>query len=357
MEKIMPKNKFAQFFQNQKAKAVAFQERSNLNVLELKYKNFLKILREIENHLEYESELESQNVSKNLVDFYNAEKYLPKINSKILKSFAGRDSCLKFFQLLMCFDYSEFKHVNEEIYAELLFKMISLAAENNSLETNVLIRKIYEYNCIEADSNKVRDFITKMLQIEKDSLSDNQNKEKSLKKEENDEEKSESDKDFFAETKSDANGIKIIKGLLFVYGIDDEKILRKNISKVGVLHFFLWVILPLILCAFVFLFFMRPDILNSFAAKIAENLNSPSKKYIVEVKDVLPFIEYFKWIILIPFVLFAFFNLRTFVFRKSKIRYLKKAILKIASAAEISEDYIFEKLKLRYGEKIRKFLQ
>ncbi|MDY2844172.1 MAG: hypothetical protein SOT81_09355, partial [Treponema sp.] len=185
----MPKNKFAQFFQNQKAKAVAFQERSNLNVLELKYKNFLKILREIENHLEYESELESQNVSKNLVDFYNAEKYLPKINSKILKSFAGRDSCLKFFQLLMCFDYSEFKHVNEEIYAELLFKMISLAAENNSLETNVLIRKIYEYNCIEADSNKVRDFITKMLQIEKDSLSDNQNKEKSLKKEENDEEK------------------------------------------------------------------------------------------------------------------------------------------------------------------------
>ncbi|MDY2844227.1 MAG: hypothetical protein SOT81_09635, partial [Treponema sp.] len=193
--------------------------------------------------------------------------------------------------------------------------------------------------------------------IEKDSLSDNQNKEKSLKKEENDEEKSESDKDFFAETKSDANGIKIIKGLLFVYGIDDEKILRKNISKVGALHFFLWVILPLILCAFVFLFFMRPDILNSFAVKIAENLNSPSKKYIVEVKDVLPFIEYLKWIILIPFVLFAFFNLRTFVFLKSKIRYLKKAILKIASAAEISEDYIFEKLNLRYGEKIRKFLQ
>jgi len=36
---------------------------------------------------------------------------------------------------------------------------------------------------------------------------------------------------------------------------------------------------------------------------------------------------------------------------------LKKAISKIASASEISEDYIFDKLKLRYGEKIRKILQ
>lgn len=353
----MPQNRFAQFFLNQKSKFNAFQERGNLNVLELKYRNFLKILREIENHLEYESELESQNVSKNLVDFYNAEKYLPKINSKILKSFSGRNSCLKFFQLLMCFDYSDFKHVNEKIYAELLFKMISLVAENNSLETNVLIRKIYEYNCIEADSQKVHDFITKMLQFEKDSLSDKQNEKESLKEEENDEKKPEADKDFFAETKSDANGIKIIKGLLFAYGIDDEKTLRKSISKVGAAHFFLWVILPLILCAFVFLFFMQEDNLKTFAAKIAENLNSPSKNYIVEVKDVLPFVEYLKWVALIPFVLFAFFNFRTFVFRKSKIRYLKKAISKIASAAEISEDYIFEKLKLRYGEKIRKFLQ
>ena len=102
---------------------------------------------------------------------------------------------------------------------------------------------------------------------------------------------------------------------------------------------------------------MQEDNLKTFAAKIAENLNSPSKNYIVEVKDVLPFVEYLKWVALIPFVLFAFFNFRTFVFRKSKIRYLKKAISKIASAAEISEDYIFEKLKLRYGEKIRKFLQ
>lgn len=109
------------FFQNQKTKFTAFQERGKVNVLELKFRNFLKILREIENHLEYESELKKQNVRQNFVDFYSPEKYLPKINSKILKKFCDDESCLKFFQLVMNFDYSEFSHIDEKIYSELLF--------------------------------------------------------------------------------------------------------------------------------------------------------------------------------------------------------------------------------------------
>lgn len=235
--------------------------------------------------------------------------------------------------------------------------MISLAAENNSSEMSVLIRKIYEYRCIEADSRKIQNFITKMLQIVKNPMSDEENEKENSGKNKNNDEKSELGENSSEAEKIGANGIKLIKGLLFIYNIDDENSLRKNISKTGIFYFALCVILPLILGAAVFSLFMQENILNFFASKIADKLNSPSKEYIVEIKDVLPFIEYLKWIVLVPFIVAAVFNFRSFLFRRMKIRYLKKAISKIASAAEIAEDFIFDKIQLRYGEKIKKFLQ
>ena len=49
-------------------------------------------------------------------------------------------------------------------------------------------------------------------------------------------------------------------------------------------------------------------------------------------------------------------SLMLVVYRLSKLKYLKKAIAKIATAAKIGEDYIYSALKDRYGKNLKKLL-
>lgn len=359
----MLKPNFSQFFQNQKSRFASFRQKKDVAVLDSKFNLFLDVLRKIDSHLDYESELAEKNVDEDFIAKLNLDSYLPKLNRKILLPLKDKKNlCLKFFQLLICFNFSDFKHINEKIYAALLFKMISLAAENDSCERNEFVRQIYEFKCEEANLEKVQDFIKKMLQIAKDDEEKSQNKPKNDKTEQKSQDKKDENSeqtDFFAETKDDARGIKIISGLLFQYNIDDSEDLRKMFSKTNLLHFFFWIIIPLALAIFgIFfyagffdkgIFYKKVQIFSDFLSNLILKRQDYNFKNFF-LPSIVFSLTFF-------FVILAISNSIIFFFRKQRTKYLKKAISKIAGVCEINEDYIYKRLLPRYGTKIKKLLQ
>lgn len=322
----MSENKLSKFLKKQKPSLESYREEKDIEFLDSKYRQFLEILKKINSHRSYEAEFETEKINGNFIDAYNTKNYLPEINKKILLPLSKRETlCMKFFQLFMCFDFSEFKFLTEEIYNEILFRMIELAAENDFCEVKEFVRKIYEYKCDEAQSLKVQDFITKMLQTVKTP------------------EKS-------------AQGIAIINALLFQHGIIYSEDLRKMFSKTSVLHFICWMIFPFALAVVVCTGFFNGGILREPVTLLAEFVS----KRIYDVKDYsfeTSFIKIFILSLMFLFVLFAESNFIIFLFRKKRIRYLKQTISKIASIFEIAEDFIYKKLSSRYGGKIKKLLQ
>ena len=106
------------------------------------------------------------------------------------------------------------------------------------------------------------------------------------------------------------------------------KSLNKMLKKAGGFHFFVWIILPIVII---------------FLGGIAS-----SNGYIPD--------DIFCWI-LVACLIIAVINLSLFIYRAAKIKYLKKSIMKIAIAAKIGENYIYSSLKDRYGKKIKKLLK
>lgn len=354
----MQKSKIFSFFQTQKAKIKSFRQKKDVDFLDSKFNIFLEELRKIDSKLDYESELEKEKVDKDFIAKVKLDSYLPKLNRKILLPLKEKKSlCLKFFQLLSCFNFSDFKHINGNIYAELLFKMISLAAENDFCERNEFIRQIYEFRCEEANSDKVQNFIRKMLQAAKArETEDNKSEQKNTK----DEESSKSTQnDFFAETENDANGIKIINGLLFQYNIDESEDLRKIFSRTSIFHFFFWTVTPFALSALGILFYSGFFDIGIFN-KTANNFSDFLSLMIFSVKNYnfkIFFLPTCVFCLTFFFLLISASNFIIFFFRKQRINYLKKAISKISSVCKINEDYIYKRLLPRFGVKIKKLLQ
>ena len=309
------------FFTNIKEKFSGINKNYSENVLNSYTAKLVQVLQSIDNHIEYEIELANNvGLKQDILDKYDPVKYIIELDTQILKKIKNSEKTFYgFYKKAIFLDLSGFKHVNEKIYSELLYRMFEMSANNKNVDVNKFIREFYAYcnkNSFAYAGEEIIDRLKKYLQLAepyiiKTKYEDNAQEDfrSNSGKQEN--------ADFFAETKEDAYGVKLIIDLLFQYNIEDMKSLNKMLKKASGFHFFVWIILPMIL-GVAFLFKIPP----------------------LGVILILPII-----------------NLRLFIERSAKIKYLKKSIMKIAIAAKIGENYIYSSLKDRYGKKIKKLLK
>nr|WP_303935222.1 hypothetical protein [Treponema denticola] len=309
------------FFTNIKEKFSGINKNYYENVLNSYTAKLVQVLQSIDNHIEYEIELANNvGLKQDILDKYDPVKYIIELDTQILKKIKNSEKTFYgFYKKAIFLDLSGFKHVNEKIYSELLYRMFEMSASNKNMDVNKFIREFYAYcnkNSFAYAGEEIVNRLKKYLQLAepyiiKTKYEDNAQEDfrSNSGKQEN--------TDFFAETKEDAYGVKLIIDLLFQYNIEDMKSLNKMLKKAGGFHFFVWIILPMIL-GVVFLFM----------------------------------IPYLGVILILPII-----NLRLFTERSAKIKYLKKSIMKIAIAAKIGENYIYSSLKDQYGKKIKKLLK
>lgn len=302
------------------------------NVLNSYTAKLVQVLQSIDNHIEYELELANNvGLKQDILDKYDPIKYIIELDTQILKKIKNSEKTFYgFYQKAIFPDLSGFKHVNEKIYSELLYRMFEMSARNKNIDVNKFIREFYAYcnkNSFAYAGEEIVSRLKKYLQLAEPYIIKTKYEEGSQEDFRKDSDKQEN-KDFFAETKEDAYGIKLIIDLLFQYGIEDMKSLNKMLKKAGFFHFFVWIIIPIVII-----------VLGGFACLSG---------------DITDDIFY---AILVVCVIIAVINLSLFIYRSVKIKYLKKSIIKIATAAKIGENYIYSSLKDRYGKKIKKLLK
>ncbi|UTC89550.1 hypothetical protein E4N87_02080 [Treponema denticola] len=315
------------FFTNIKEKFSGINKNYSENVLNSYTAKLVQVLQSIDNHIEYEIELANNvGLKQDILDKYDPVKYIIELDTQILKKIKNSEKTFYgFYKKAIFLDLAGFKHVNEKIYSELLYRMFEMSASNKNMDVNKFIREFYAYcnkNYFAYSGEEIINRLKKYLQLAepyiiKTKYDDNSREDfrSNSGKQEN--------ADFFAETKEDAYGVKLIIDLLFQYNIEDMKSLNKMLKKAGGFHFFVWIILPIVAAIVV------PIVLTG---QINNN------------------------IILIGTII-AVINLILFIYRSAKIKYLKKSIMKIATAAKIGENYIYSSLKDRYGKKIKKLLK
>jgi len=316
------------FFKEMKGTFSDMQSEHTETVLNSHIDSLVGILQAIDNHIEYESELANNvGLKQDILDKYDPLKYVVEIDNKILRKINSSDSlCWGFYRKAIFLDLSKFKHVNEKIYSELLYRMFEMSAKNKKIDVTRFIRELYLYcgkNEFAYAGESLLAQLKKYLQLAEPYIiktkQSEEAKENYRASESESETKtgSEAKTDFFAETKEDAYGAKLISDLLFKYNISNARDLNKMYAKIGFAHFFFCVLVP-------------------FAAAVAG------------------FVCYLPLGILC--LIIGIISLSGFVYRLSKLEYLKKAIAKIATAAKIGEDYIYSALKDRYGKNLKKLL-
>lgn len=315
------------FFTNIKEKFSGINKNYSENVLNSYTAKLVQVLQSIDNHIEYEIELANNvGLKQDILDKYDPVKYIIELDTQILKKIKNSEKTFYgFYKKAIFLDLTGFKHVNEKIYSELLYRMFEMSASNKNMDVNKFIREFYAYcnkNYFAYSGEEIINRLKKYLQLAepyiiKTKYEDNAQEDfrSNSGKQEN--------TDFFAETKEDAYGVKLIIDLLFQYNIEDMKSLNKMLKKAGGFHFFVWIILPIVAAIVV------PIVLTG------------------QINNI---------IILIGAII-AVINLILFIYRSAKIKYLKKSIMKIAIAAKIGENYIYSSLKDRYGKKIKKLLK
>ena len=315
------------FFTNIKEKFSGINKNYSENVLNSYTAKLVQVLQSIDNHIEYEIELANNvGLKQDILDKYDPVKYIIELDTQILKKIKNSEKTFYgFYKKAIFLDLTGFKHVNEKIYSELLYRMFEMSASNKNMDVNKFIREFYAYcnkNYFAYSGEEIINRLKKYLQLAepyiiKTKYDDNSREDfrSNSGKQEN--------ADFFAETKEDAYGVKLIIDLLFQYNIEDMKSLNKMLKKAGGFHFFVWIILPIVAAIVV------PIVLTG------------------QINNI---------IILIGAII-AVINLILFIYRSAKIKYLKKSIMKIAIAAKIGENYIYSSLKDRYGKKIKKLLK
>ena len=310
------------FFTNIKEKFSGINKNYSENVLNSYTAKLVQVLQSIDNHIEYEIELANNvGLKQDILDKYDPVKYIIELDTQILKKIKNSEKTFYgFYKKAIFLDLSGFKHVNEKIYSELLYRMFEMSASNKNMDVNKFIREFYAYcnkNSFAYAGEEIIDRLKKYLQLAEPYIIKTKYEDSSQEDFRSNSGKQENT-DFFAETKEDAYGVKLIIDLLFQYNIEDEQSLNKMLKRAGNLHFFVWIILPMIL-----------GVLSLF-------IGIPQLVVIL----ILPII-----------------NLILFIYRSAKIKYLKKSIMKIAIAAKIGENYIYSSLKDRYGKKIKKLLK
>ena len=315
------------FFTNIKEKFSGINKNYSENVLNSYTAKLVQVLQSIDNHIEYEIELANNvGLKQDILDKYDPVKYIIELDTQILKKIKNSEKTFYgFYKKAIFLDLAGFKHVNEKIYSELLYRMFEMSASNKNMDVNKFIREFYAYcnkNSFAYAGEEIIDRLKKYLQLAEPYIIKTKYEDSSQEDFRSNSGKQENT-DFFAETKEDAYGVKLIIDLLFQYNIEDMKSLNKMLKKAGGFHFFVWIILPIVAAIVV------PIVLTG------------------QINNI---------IILIGAII-AVINLILFIYRSAKIKYLKKSIMKIATAAKIGENYIYSSLKDRYGKKIKKLLK
>ena len=315
------------FFTNIKEKFSGINKNYSENVLNSYTAKLVQVLQSIDNHIEYEIELANNvGLKQDILDKYDPVKYIIELDTQILKKIKNSEKTFYgFYKKAIFLDLTGFKHVNEKIYSELLYRMFEMSASNKNMDVNKFIREFYAYcnkNSFAYAGEEIIDRLKKYLQLAEPYIIKTKYEDSSREDFRSNSGKQENT-DFFAETKEDAYGVKLIIDLLFQYNIEDMKSLNKMLKKAGGFHFFVWIILPIVAAIVV------PIVLTG------------------QINNI---------IILIGAII-AVINLILFIYRSAKIKYLKKSIMKIAIAAKIGENYIYSSLKDRYGKKIKKLLK
>ena len=316
------RNDMWNFFTNIKEKFSGINKNYSEKVLNSYTAKLVQVLQSIDNHIEYEIELANNvGLKQDILDKYDPVKYIIELDTQILKKIKNSEKTFYgFYKKAIFLDLSGFKHVNEKIYSELLYRMFEMSASNKNMDVNKFIREFYAYcnkNSFAYAGEEIVNRLKKYLQLAEPYIIKTKYEDSSQEDFRSNSGQQENT-DFFAETKEDAYGVKLIIDLLFQYNIEDEQSLNKMLKKAGGFHFFVWIILPLIL-----------GVLSLFSG-------------IPELVVIL----------ILPII-----NLILFIYRSAKIKYLKKSIMKIAIAAKIGENYIYSSLKDRYGKKIKKLLK
>ena len=316
------------FFKEMKGTFSDMQSEHTETVLNSHIDSLVGILQAIDNHIEYESELANNvGLKQDILDKYDPVKYVVEIDNKILRKINSSDSlCWGFYRKAIFLDLSKFKHVNEKIYSELLYRMFEMSAKNKKIDVTRFIRELYLYcgkNEFAYAGESLLAQLKKYLQLAEPYIiktkqsEDAKETRQSSESESETKTESEAKKDFFAETKEDAYGAKLISDLLFKYDMSNAHDLNKMYGKVGFAHFFFCVLVPFVAAVPGFVYFPPLGIACLIVGVV---------------------------------------SLSAFVNRLSKLEYLKKAIAKIATAAKIGEDYIYSALKDRYGKNLKKLL-
>lgn len=316
------RNDMWNFFTNIKEKFSGINKNYSEKVLNSYTAKLVQVLQSIDNHIEYEIELANNvGLKQDILDKYDPVKYIIELDTQILKKIKNSEKTFYgFYKKAIFLDLSGFKHVNEKIYSELLYRMFEMSASNKNMDVNKFIREFYAYcnkNSFAYAGEEIVNRLKKYLQLAEPYIIKTKYEDSSQEDFRSNSGQQENT-DFFAETKEDAYGVKLIIDLLFQYNIEDEQSLNKMLKKAGGFHFFVWIILPMIL-----------GVLSLFTG-------------IPELVVIL----------ILPII-----NLILFIYRSAKIKYLKKSIMKIATAAKIGEKYIYSSLKDRYGKKIKKLLK
>lgn len=326
------------FFKEMKGTFSDMQSEHTETVLNSHIDSLVGILQAIDNHIEYESELANNvGLKQDILDKYDPVKYVVEIDNKILRKINSSDSlCWGFYRKAIFLDLSKFKHVNEKIYSELLYRMFEMSAKNKKIDVTRFIRELYLYcgkNEFAYAGESLLAQLKKYLQLAEPYIiktkqsEDAKETRQSSESESETKTESEAKKDFFAETKEDAYGAKLISDLLFKYDMSNAHDLNKMYGKVGFAHFFFCVLIPFAAAIVVII--------------VEDSCFSPNNLFLYAALGC---------------VAVGIISLMLFVYRLSKLKYLKKAIAKIATAAKIGEDYIYSALKDRYGKNLKKLL-
>ncbi|EPF31476.1 hypothetical protein HMPREF9194_01822 [Treponema maltophilum ATCC 51939] len=316
------------FFKKVKDKFSDMQSEYRETVLNSRIDDLVGVLQAIDNHIEYESELANNvGLKRDILDKYDPVKYIVEIDNKILRDINSSESlCWGFYRKAIFLDLSKFKHVNEKIYSELLYRMFEMSAKNKKIDVTCFIRELYLYcgkNEFAYAGESLLAQLKKYLQLAEPYIIKTKQSEDAKETRQSSESESETQSgseaktDFFAETKEDAYGAKLISDLLFKYSISNARDLNTMYAKIGFAHFFFCVLIP-------------------FAAAVPGFVCFSPLGIACLIVGVV--------------------SLSAFVYRLSKLEYLKKAIAKIATAAKIGEDYIYSALKDRYGKNLKKLL-
>lgn len=316
------------FFKKVKDKFSDMQSEYRETVLNSRIDDLVGVLQAIDNHIEYESELANNvGLKRDILDKYDPVKYIVEIDNKILRDINSSESlCWGFYRKAIFLDLSKFKHVNEKIYSELLYRMFEMSAKNKKIDVTCFIRELYLYcgkNEFAYAGESLLAQLKKYLQLAEPYIIKTKQSEDAKETRQSSESESETQSgseaktDFFAETKEDAYGAKLISDLLFKSSISNARDLNTMYAKIGFAHFFFCVLIP-------------------FAAAVPGFVCFSPLGIACLIVGVV--------------------SLSAFVYRLSKLEYLKKAIAKIATAAKIGEDHIYSALKDRYGKNLKKLL-